>query len=90
MAGTWNSETASSLSSYTLPLQDMLPAGSMLLGITLSSNKTNISVMSGNQMAHPLLISLANINPEIHSKGLLHDHLLLALLLVPSFVHKKS
>ncbi|KAN0075262.1 hypothetical protein V8E55_011285 [Tylopilus felleus] len=26
--------------------------------------------MSGNQMAHPLLISLANIDPEIHSKDI--------------------
>ena len=62
----------------------------MLLGVTLSSDKTNISVMSGNCMAHPLLISLANIDPDIRCKGSLHGHLFLALLPVPSFIHKKS
>ena len=62
----------------------------MLLGITLSSDKTNISIMSGNRMAHPLLISLANIDVDIRSKGSLHTHLLLALLPVTSFIHKKS
>jgi hypothetical protein len=78
------------LYSLPLPLQSALPAGSMLLGVTLSSDKTNISVMSGNHMAHPLLISLANIDADIHSKGSLHGHLLLTLLPVPSFIHKKS
>ena len=46
--------------------------------------------MSGNRMAHPLLLSLANIEMDIRSKGSLHGHLLLALLPVPSFIHKKS
>ncbi|KAI6039397.1 hypothetical protein EDC04DRAFT_2527380, partial [Pisolithus marmoratus] len=35
--------------------------GRTLLGVVLSSDKTNISVMTGNRMAHPLLLSLANI-----------------------------
>jgi len=46
--------------------------------------------MSGNRMAHPLLLSLANIATDIRSKGSLHGHLLLALLPVPTFIHKKS
>ena len=46
--------------------------------------------MSGNRMAHPLLLSLANIAMDVHSKGSLHGHLLLALLPVPTFIHKKS
>ena len=46
--------------------------------------------MSGNRMAHPLLLSLANIAMDVCSKGLLHGHLLLALLPVPTFIHKKS
>ncbi|KAF8546735.1 hypothetical protein OG21DRAFT_1479629 [Imleria badia] len=41
-------------------------------------------------MAHPLLLSLANIDADIHSKGLLHSHVLLTLLLVASFVHKQT
>ena len=67
-----------------------LPEGVTLLGIVLSSDKMNISVMSGNHMAHPLLLSLANIASDIRSKGSLHAHLLLALLPVLSFIHKKS
>ncbi|KAN0088369.1 hypothetical protein V8E55_005426 [Tylopilus felleus] len=67
-----------------------LPEGATLLGVVLSSDKTNISVMSGNHMVHPLLLSLANIASDIRSKGPLHAHLLLALLPVPSFIHKKS
>ena len=46
--------------------------------------------MSGNHMAHPLLLSLANIDADIRSKSSLHSFLLLALLPVPSFVHNKS
>ncbi|KAI6016367.1 hypothetical protein BKA83DRAFT_4060229 [Pisolithus microcarpus] len=44
--------------------------------------------MSGNHMAHPLLISLANINMHIHSKTSLHTYLLLALLPIAKFTHK--
>ena len=41
-------------------------------------------------MAHPLLLSLANIDADIHSKGSLHGHVLLVLLPVASFVHKQT
>jgi len=70
--------------------KDQIPNGATLLGIVLSSDKTNISVMTRNQMRHPLLLSLANINSGIHSKGSLHHHVLLVLLLVASFIHKKT
>ena len=41
-------------------------------------------------MAHLLLLSLANIDADIRSKGSLHAHLLLALLPVASFIHPKT
>ncbi|KAF9235101.1 hypothetical protein BU15DRAFT_89705 [Melanogaster broomeanus] len=41
-------------------------------------------------MAHPLLISLANIDPDIRSKTSLHAYLLLALLPIPKFIHKTT
>ena len=41
-------------------------------------------------MAYPLLISLANINPEIRSKTSLHTYLLLTLLPVTKFTHKQT
>jgi len=70
--------------------QEALPPGATLLGVVLSSDKTNISVMSGNRMAYPVLISLANINVCIRSKSSLHAHLLLALLPIAKFMHKTT
>ncbi|KAI6025376.1 hypothetical protein PISMIDRAFT_16871 [Pisolithus microcarpus 441] len=67
-----------------------IPNGAMLLGVVLSSDKTNILVMTGNRMAHPLLLSLTNIDADIRSKGSLHGHVLLALLPVVSFIHGKT
>jgi hypothetical protein len=61
-----------------------------VLGVVLSLDKTNILIMRGNRMAYPLLISLANIDPMIHSKILLHTYLLLALLPIPKFTHKDT
>ena len=72
------------------PVKDQIPNGATLLGVVLSSDKTNISVMTRNRMAHPLLISLANIDPDIRSKGSLHAHVLLALLPVASCLHPKT
>ena len=71
-----------------LKFQDALPTGATVLGVSLSSDKTNISVITGNRMAHPVLISLANIDANIHSKNSLHGYLLLALLPIAKFVHK--
>ncbi|KAJ3834635.1 hypothetical protein F5878DRAFT_544520, partial [Lentinula raphanica] len=42
-------------------LQSELPQGHALIGTILSSDKTTISVMTGNRCAHPLLISIANV-----------------------------
>ncbi|KAG6370271.1 hypothetical protein JVT61DRAFT_12220 [Boletus reticuloceps] len=50
----------------------------------------NISVMSGNHMAYPLLISLANIDAHICSKTSLHAYLLVALLPIAKFTHKTT
>jgi len=41
-------------------------------------------------MAHPLLLSLANIDSSIHSKGSLHGHVLLMPLPVALFIHEKT
>ncbi|KAG1814026.1 uncharacterized protein BJ212DRAFT_1206561, partial [Suillus subaureus] len=42
-------------------MQSQLPDGATLLGVILSSDKTNITNMTGGHVAHLLLISLANI-----------------------------
>lgn len=72
------------------PTQEALPPGATILGIILSSDKTNISMISGNHMAHPVLISLANIDASIWSKASLHAYLLLTLLLIIKFTHKTT
>ncbi|KAI5988015.1 hypothetical protein EDD15DRAFT_2199192 [Pisolithus albus] len=75
---------------WTSAARDALPRGAMVLGVVLSSDKMNISVMTGNRVAHPVLISLANIDASICSKTSLHGYLLLALLPIPKFVHKTT
>jgi hypothetical protein len=68
-------------------VQNKLPPGATLLGTVLSSDKTNISAMTGNRVAHPLLISLANLDMDFRTKSSHHAYLLLALLPVPKFLH---
>ena len=60
--------------------------GVTLLGTILSSDKTQISAMTSHQQAHPLLISLANLDMEFHMKASSHAFLLLALLPIPQFI----
>jgi len=67
-----------------------LPPGAILLGVVLLSDKMNISIMSGNHIAHPVLISLTNIGANICSKSSLHAYLLLALLPIINFTHKTA
>ncbi|KAJ3764635.1 hypothetical protein FB446DRAFT_624624, partial [Lentinula raphanica] len=68
--------------------QSELPQGHTLIGTILSSDKTTISVMTGNRCAHPLLISIANIDCEYLSKASHHLFQLLALLPIPTFTHR--
>ncbi|KAG2737088.1 hypothetical protein P692DRAFT_20762585, partial [Suillus brevipes Sb2] len=63
--------------------QSALPRGATLLGTILSSDKTNISMMMGDRVAHPLLISLANIHMSTRLKSSSNTFILTALLPVP-------
>ncbi|KIK35463.1 hypothetical protein CY34DRAFT_26607 [Suillus luteus UH-Slu-Lm8-n1] len=71
-------------------MQAAIPSGATLLSTILSSNKTNITALTGDHIAHPLLISLANIHMNIQLKLSLDAFVLTALLPVPKFVHKKK
>ncbi|KAG1798270.1 uncharacterized protein HD556DRAFT_1440610 [Suillus plorans] len=71
-------------------MQSSLPRGATLLGTILLSDKTNILTMTGNRVAHPLLISLANIGMSMRLKSSLNAFVLTALLPVPKFIHKKK
>ena len=66
----------------------MLPDGATLLGTILSSDKTNISVMTGDRTAHPVLLSLTNIHMDIRMKSSNRAFLLVALLPCPKFITK--
>ena len=70
--------------------QNRLPPNATLLGVTLSSDKTNLSIMSGDRVAHPLLITLANIDSTLRSSSSSHTFPLLALLPVPKFIGVKK
>ncbi|KAG2096724.1 uncharacterized protein F5147DRAFT_778233 [Suillus discolor] len=71
-------------------MQSVLPHGTTLLGTILSSDKTCITALSGDRVAHPLLISLTNIHMDIHLKSSSNAFLLAALLPVPKFIHKNK
>ncbi|KAG1816960.1 hypothetical protein EV424DRAFT_1540661 [Suillus variegatus] len=68
-------------------MQSQLPDGATLLGVILSSDKTNITNMTGGRVAHPLLISLANIKMATRNKASSHAFLLTALLPIAEFLH---
>ncbi|KAI6102275.1 hypothetical protein F5141DRAFT_992439, partial [Pisolithus sp. B1] len=78
-------EWMSSDSAWDLQLK--FPEGSTLCGVILSSDKTHITNMCSGKVAHPLLISLANIHMDIRNKGSSHAFLLLALMPIPAFTH---
>ncbi|KAG1895257.1 uncharacterized protein F5891DRAFT_960358 [Suillus fuscotomentosus] len=69
-------------------LQEDLPDGATLLGVVLSSDKTKVSNLAGNRYAHPLLITLANIDPDVCAKGSLQAYIPLTLLPVAKFIHR--
>ncbi|KAG1806190.1 uncharacterized protein BJ212DRAFT_1282785, partial [Suillus subaureus] len=67
-----------------------LPRGATLLGTILSSDKTNISMMMGDTVAHPLLISLANIHISMQLKSSSNAFVLTALLPILKFIYKQK
>ncbi|KAF7326260.1 Fatty acid synthase [Mycena kentingensis (nom. inval.)] len=70
--------------------KEAIPAGRTVLGIVASSDKTNISVMNGDRVAHPFLLSLANIRSEVASKASSNAFIMTALLPVPRFLCAKK
>ncbi|KAG1758540.1 hypothetical protein EDD22DRAFT_956778 [Suillus occidentalis] len=74
----------------TWDMQLAIPGGVTLLGTILSSDKTNITSLTGDHIAHPLLISLTNIHMKIRLKSSSNAFVLTALLPVPKFIHRKK
>ncbi|KAJ7041489.1 hypothetical protein C8F04DRAFT_1208338 [Mycena alexandri] len=69
-------------------MQEQLPPGATLLGTVLSSDKTQLTAMTGNRSAYPVLISLADIDMDFRSKATHHAFLLLILLPIAKFLEK--
>ncbi|KAF8550601.1 hypothetical protein OG21DRAFT_1419442, partial [Imleria badia] len=67
-----------------------IAANGTLCGVILSSDKTHITNMCRGRVAHPLLISVANIRMNIRNKASLHTFLLLALMPIPRFLHNTT
>ncbi|KAG2115445.1 hypothetical protein DEU56DRAFT_689561, partial [Suillus clintonianus] len=63
------------------------PRGATILGTVLSSDKTNITTMTGARLAHPLLLGLANIRMHTRTKLSSKAFLLTALLPIPKYLH---
>ncbi|KAG1851431.1 hypothetical protein DFJ58DRAFT_728872 [Suillus subalutaceus] len=71
-------------------MQSALPHGATLLGTILSSDKTCITALTGDHIAHLLLLSIANIHMSTQLKSSSNTFVLTALLPVPKFIHKKK
>ncbi|KAH0839464.1 hypothetical protein J3R83DRAFT_271 [Lanmaoa asiatica] len=71
-------------------LQENIPISGTLCGVILSSDKTHITNICGGRVAHPLLLSLANIKMHVRNKASVHGFLLLALLPILEFLHESS
>ncbi|KAG1740112.1 uncharacterized protein EDB91DRAFT_1030015, partial [Suillus paluster] len=61
-------------------VQDQLPQGATILGTMLSSDKTNVMMMTGARVAHLLLLGLANIRMRTRTKLLSKVFMLMTLL----------
>lgn len=70
----------------TLTFQSKLLPGATILGTILSSDKTNISALIRGRTAHPLLLSLANIDMECRMHSSNHAFVLLAILPEARFI----
>nr|GAT58752.1 predicted protein [Mycena chlorophos] len=71
-------------------MQQAIATGRTVLGVVASSDKTNISVMNGDRVAHPFLLSLANIRMDAALKASSHAFLMTGLLPVPKFLCDKT
>ncbi|KAN0078155.1 hypothetical protein V8E55_010212 [Tylopilus felleus] len=67
-------------------IQDKLPAGHSFIGVIGASDKTPLTMGSGNKEMHPLLLSLANIRANVHMKATSHTFALAAYLPISKFL----
>jgi hypothetical protein len=68
-------------------LKGTIPAGHTMLGVIGASDKTPLTIGSGNKEMHPVLLSLANIDAGVRMKATSHSFALAAYLPIPKFVN---
>ncbi|KAF7343798.1 hypothetical protein MSAN_01960800 [Mycena sanguinolenta] len=71
-------------------IQSQLPEGATVLGTALSTDKTQLTSMTGNRQAHPLLLTLSNIDMDFRTKASHHVLMLVALLPIAKFLEKNK
>lgn len=72
----------------SLGIQKLIPDGATLIGAVAGTDKTQITSMTGNRVAHPLLLSTANIQMEYRMKASNYMYSLCAILPVAIFTIK--
>ncbi|KAI0058308.1 hypothetical protein BV25DRAFT_1763953, partial [Artomyces pyxidatus] len=77
-------------SAWKTQMSTSLPDGATLVGAVLSSDKTNLTLGTGNRVAHPLLLSFANLHMDVRMKASENAFLLLALRPCPNFLCAKK
>ncbi|KAG2338456.1 hypothetical protein BDR05DRAFT_893431 [Suillus weaverae] len=70
-----------------IPCHSQFPRGATILGTVLSSDKTNVTTMTGARITHPLLLGLANIRMHTHTKLSSKAFMLMALLPIPKYLY---
>ena len=60
------------------------------LGIILASDKTPLTIGTGNREMHPVLLSIANIKAGIRMKATSHTFALIGYLPIPKFPDEYS
>ncbi|KAI6022479.1 hypothetical protein BKA83DRAFT_4054337, partial [Pisolithus microcarpus] len=65
--------------------RDSLPSGHSFIGVIGASDKTPLTIGTGNKEMHPLLLSLANIHAGVRMKATSHSFALAAYLPIPKF-----
>ncbi|KIJ57496.1 hypothetical protein HYDPIDRAFT_48255, partial [Hydnomerulius pinastri MD-312] len=68
-------------------IQSGLPEGHSFLGVISASDKTPLTIGTGNKEMHPLLLSIANIHAGVRMKATSHSFALAAYLPIPKFLN---
>jgi hypothetical protein len=67
-------------------VQSKIPSGHTMVGVIAASDKTPLTIGSGNKEMHPLLLSIANIDAGVRMKATSHAFALAAYLPIPKFL----